>query len=93
MPPLLADFTHARPCIPFCEKYLTLPFDVLHKWRADFLLKKFPFYYTKRPPRFYLDDPLCNVIVSNLIRIAGPEKPYFPVFLFYMVLMDIRDTN
>ena len=58
-----------------------------------FLLKKFPFYYTKRPPRFYLDDPLCNVIVSNLIRIAGPEKPYFPVFLFYMVLMDIRDTN
>ena len=25
MPPLLADFTHARPCIPFCEKYLTLP--------------------------------------------------------------------
>ena len=26
MPPLLADFTHARPCKPFCEKYLTLPF-------------------------------------------------------------------
>ena len=25
MPPLLADFTHARPCKPFCEKYLTLP--------------------------------------------------------------------
>ena len=25
MPPLPADFTHARPCIPFCEKYLTLP--------------------------------------------------------------------
>ena len=23
--PLLADFTHARPCKPFCEKYLTLP--------------------------------------------------------------------
>ena len=28
MPPLLADFTHARPCKPFCEKYLTLPPDV-----------------------------------------------------------------
>ena len=28
MPPLLADFTHARPCKPFCEKYLTLPGDV-----------------------------------------------------------------
>ena len=27
MPPLLADFTHARPCKPFCEKYLTLPVD------------------------------------------------------------------
>ena len=26
MPPLLADFTHARPCKPFCEKYLTLPY-------------------------------------------------------------------
>ena len=25
MPPLPADFTHARPCKPFCEKYLTLP--------------------------------------------------------------------
>ena len=24
-PPLLADFTHARPCKPFCEKSLTLP--------------------------------------------------------------------
>ena len=28
MPPLLADFTHARPCKPFCEKYLTLPKNV-----------------------------------------------------------------
>ena len=25
MPPLLADFTLARPCKPFCEKFLTLP--------------------------------------------------------------------
>ena len=25
MPPLLADFTHARVCKPFCEKFLTLP--------------------------------------------------------------------
>ena len=24
-PPLLADFTHARSCKPFCEKFLTLP--------------------------------------------------------------------
>ena len=30
MPPLLADFTHARPCKPFCEKYLTLPHDELN---------------------------------------------------------------
>jgi hypothetical protein len=29
MPPLLADFTHARPCKPFCEKYLTLPCDIV----------------------------------------------------------------
>ena len=29
MPPLLADFTHARPCKPFCEKYLTLPSDLI----------------------------------------------------------------
>ena len=27
MPPLLADFSHARACKPFCEKYLTLPAD------------------------------------------------------------------
>ena len=26
IPPLLADFTHARVCKAFCEKYLTLPF-------------------------------------------------------------------
>ena len=25
IPPLLADFTHARPCKPFCENSLTLP--------------------------------------------------------------------
>ena len=25
MPLLLDDFTHARTCKPFCEKYLTLP--------------------------------------------------------------------
>ena len=25
MPPLLADFTHARVCKPFCENSLTLP--------------------------------------------------------------------
>ena len=25
MPPLLADFSHARPCKLFCEKSLTLP--------------------------------------------------------------------
>ena len=25
MPPLLADFTHARACNPICEKSLTLP--------------------------------------------------------------------
>ena len=25
-PPLLADFSHARPCKPFCENSLTLPF-------------------------------------------------------------------
>ena len=25
MPPLLADFIHARACKPICEKYLTLP--------------------------------------------------------------------
>lgn len=24
-PPLPTDFTHARVCKPFCEKYLTLP--------------------------------------------------------------------
>ena len=29
MPPLLADFTHARVCKPFCEKYLTLPLNLL----------------------------------------------------------------
>ena len=34
MPPLLADFTHARPCKPFCEKYLTLP-ELLFKVISD----------------------------------------------------------
>ena len=29
MPLLLDDFTHARTCKPFCEKYLTLPFSFL----------------------------------------------------------------
>ena len=36
MPPLLADFSHARACKPFCEKYLTLP---TAKANVDRLLK------------------------------------------------------
>ena len=27
-PPLLADFSHARACKPFCENSLTLPIDL-----------------------------------------------------------------
>ena len=38
MPPLLADFTHARPCKPFCEKYLTLPFALIQV--IDFYITK-----------------------------------------------------
>ena len=37
MPPLLADFTHARPCKPFCEKYLTLPKNA--KYELDFFVE------------------------------------------------------
>ena len=56
MPLLLDDFTHARTCKPFCEKYLTLPSDLLiskhircghtpEKWRSglsasDLLISK-----------------------------------------------------
>ena len=38
MPPLLADFTHARPCKPFCEKYLTLPpiLDAMEEWGTNY---------------------------------------------------------
>ena len=36
MPPLLADFTHARPCKPFCEKYLTLPAPALGAGDPEF---------------------------------------------------------
>ncbi|WP_207738262.1 hypothetical protein, partial [Anaeromassilibacillus sp. 1001302B_160321_C8] len=36
MPPLLADFSHARACKPFCEKYLTLPWNqVKMLWDMD----------------------------------------------------------
>ena len=31
IPPLPADFTHARVCKPFCEKYLTLPRERVHR--------------------------------------------------------------
>ena len=39
MPPLLADFTHARVCKPFCEKFLTLP----AMSDADFEAQRFQF--------------------------------------------------
>ena len=39
-PPLLADFSHARPCKPFCENSLTLPnkiaFDLREAHKDDF---------------------------------------------------------
>ena len=37
MPPLLADFSHARACKPFCEKYLTLPWRENGKGKYVFL--------------------------------------------------------
>ena len=38
-PPLLADFIHARPCKPFCEKLLTLPFHTsLNKIESDIFM-------------------------------------------------------
>ena len=36
MPPLPADFIHARACKPICEKYLTLPFKVPKLKRFSF---------------------------------------------------------
>lgn len=50
MPPLLADFSHARACKPFCEKYLTLPVSA-----TDFVTTEnkttefFPIYSLKNP--------------------------------------------
>lgn len=40
MPPLLADFSHAKACKPFCEKYLTLPkaagyLETKQRWRDN----------------------------------------------------------
>ena len=43
MPPLLADFSHARACKPFCEKYLTLP--ALFPRHLFVRQIAFPFFY------------------------------------------------
>ena len=39
MPPLLADFSHARPCKPFCENSLTLPPDQFSQLRLALSLR------------------------------------------------------
>ena len=47
IPSLPADFTHARPCKPFCEKSLTLPSDeTFDNWSA--ILSIFIFYFCKK---------------------------------------------
>ena len=38
-PPLLADFSHARACKPFCENSLTLPKDGLPHIEIDEYMK------------------------------------------------------
>ena len=52
MPPLLADFSHARACKPFCEKYLTLPGQVaLFERRTHFGDTNFGRKYLNQLPR------------------------------------------
>lgn len=48
MPPLLADFTHARPCKPFCEKYLTLPAEPITDKVALSVVGFLYFIYSKK---------------------------------------------
>ena len=43
MPPLLADFSHARPCKLFCEKSLTLPIGAADRPRLSHTQNRMPF--------------------------------------------------
>ncbi len=57
MPPLLADFSHARACKPFCEKYLTLP-----KLREGICAK---------PMRHHLSPASPSESLRGMSRIGG----------------------
>ena len=53
MPPLLADFSHARACKPICEKSLTLPYlhacyDALHTTGHQYMVHDIDEYISAR---------------------------------------------
>ena len=70
MPPLLADFIHARACIPKCEKFLTLPYKML---QDESIAQSF-----SRP-----GNPLDNAVSESFFVTYKKEELYCKEFLSY----------
>ena len=69
MPPLLADFTHARVCKPFCEKYLTLPtYQKSNEGQAMKIINLRDYY------PFYTQDTLLEVSDEVAQAMAEAER-------------------
>ena len=67
MPPLLADFSHARACKPFCEKYLTLPYQTMDLLPFTTLLFASKDTYTCNGQKLLNFKKCCNVFLSLII--------------------------
>lgn len=84
MPPLLADFTHARPCKPFCEKYLTLPTDDMFNQAGGIFCSKqtvFRAFCMKMPGRKLDGVPLCLLNFDSKHRGTPSNKNRAAVYI------------
>ena len=103
MPPLLADFSHARACKPFCEKYLTLPeIAVMDGGKCILQLRGVrPFFsdkfdITKHPRYKYLadaDKKNTFDIERYMKRRPAIVKPDEPFDLYELKATDLQPDN
>ena len=76
-PPLLADFSHARPCKPFCENSLTLPnakIISLPKCQKSLVL-----YFKRQRNRAY-NQPLSLLVVGPTFQFRVSILTIYPFF-------------
>ena len=93
-PLLLADFTLARPCKPFCEKFLTLPLEVAilafqQSWNSVEASQRFIDSERMKTFAYYISvvaSPSGNTVAGQGIGAAGVLLLVLPCLILFIIL-------